>query len=72
VKHTIRPTARDDIIREFRYYLVDQDRPEVAKRFVEAVEKNYRQDPAHAARWRTETSFQRIARRPALVAGGGV
>jgi toxin ParE1/3/4 len=39
VKHTIRPKARDDILRQFRYYLVDQDRPEVADRFVEAVEK---------------------------------
>jgi toxin ParE1/3/4 len=39
VKHTIRPAARDDIIRQFRYYLVDQDMPEVANRFVEAVDK---------------------------------
>jgi plasmid stabilization system protein ParE len=38
VKHVIRPSARDDIIRQFRYYLVDQDKPEVANRFVEAVE----------------------------------
>jgi toxin ParE1/3/4 len=39
VKHTIRPAARDDILRQFRYYLVDQDKPEVANRFVEAVDK---------------------------------
>ncbi len=39
MKHTIRPAARDDIIRQFRYYLVGQDRPEVANRFVEAVER---------------------------------
>lgn len=39
MKHTIRPAARDDIIRQFRYYLVDQDRPDMASRFVEAVEK---------------------------------
>jgi toxin ParE1/3/4 len=39
VKQTIRPAARDDIIRQFRYYLVNQDRPEVANRFVEAVDK---------------------------------
>lgn len=39
MKHTIRPAARDDIIRQFRYYLVDQDKPEVANRFVKAVER---------------------------------
>ncbi len=39
MKHIIRPAARDDIIRQFRYYLVNQDRPEVANRFAEAVEK---------------------------------
>ena len=39
MKHTIRPAARDDILRQFRYYLVNQDRPEVANRFVEAVDK---------------------------------
>jgi plasmid stabilization system protein ParE len=40
VKHTIRPAARDDIIRQFRYYLVDRDKPEVANRFLEAVDKS--------------------------------
>jgi hypothetical protein len=39
VKHTIRLAARDDILREFRYYLVDQDKPEVANRFVEVVDR---------------------------------
>ena len=39
VKHIIRPAARDDILRQFRYYLVDQDKPNVANRFLEAVEK---------------------------------
>jgi toxin ParE1/3/4 len=39
VKHIIRPAARDDIIRQFRYYLVDQDAPEVANLFLEAVQE---------------------------------
>ncbi|MDQ6700230.1 MAG: type II toxin-antitoxin system RelE/ParE family toxin [Acidobacteriota bacterium] len=34
----IRSAARDDIIRQFRYYLLDQKLPEVADRFVEAVQ----------------------------------
>jgi toxin ParE1/3/4 len=38
VKQVIRSAARDDIIRQFRYYLVQQDVPEVADRFVEAVQ----------------------------------
>jgi toxin ParE1/3/4 len=39
VKHVIRSTASDDIIRQFRYYLVDQNNPQVAGRFLEAVQK---------------------------------
>lgn len=39
MKHIIRSAARDDILRQFRYYLVDQDKPEVANRWLEAVEK---------------------------------
>jgi toxin ParE1/3/4 len=38
VKSVIRPQARDDIIRQFRWYLVEQDAPEVAFRFLEAVD----------------------------------
>jgi toxin ParE1/3/4 len=37
VKPTIRPAARDDILRQYRYLLVDQDNPEVAERFLRAV-----------------------------------
>ena len=37
MKAIIRPAARDDIIRQFRYYLVSQDKPEVAGRFLSAV-----------------------------------
>ena len=35
----IRPRARDDIIRQFRWYLVEQDASEVAFRFLAAVEE---------------------------------
>jgi plasmid stabilization system protein ParE len=38
VKRIIRPAAKDDIMRQFRYYLVDRDLPDVANRFLEAIE----------------------------------
>jgi toxin ParE1/3/4 len=38
-----RPAARDDIIRQFRWYLVEQDAPVVAFRFVDAVEESVQQ-----------------------------
>ena len=39
MKHIIRPAAKDDILRQFRYYLVDQGKPELGDRWLEAVEK---------------------------------
>lgn len=39
----IRPRARDDIIRQFRWYLVSQAAPEAAVRFMNAVEESVRQ-----------------------------
>lgn len=39
----IRPRARDDIIRQFRWYLVEQDAPVAQFRFVDAVEASVRQ-----------------------------
>ena len=39
MKPIILPAARDDILRQFRYYLVEQDKPEVAERFLSAVRK---------------------------------
>jgi toxin ParE1/3/4 len=39
VKHVIRPAAKDDIIRQFRYYLL-QDAPEPAARFLDAVNES--------------------------------
>ena len=37
MKHVIRPTAKDDIIRQFRYYLL-ADAFDTATRFLEAVD----------------------------------
>ncbi len=39
MKPLILPAARDDILRQFRYYLVQQDKPEVAERFLSAVRR---------------------------------
>ena len=39
----ILPAARDDILRQFRYYLVDQDKPQVAQRFLSAVRRTMEQ-----------------------------
>jgi plasmid stabilization system protein ParE len=39
VKHVIRPTAKDDIIRQFRYYLLE-DALEAATRFLDAVDES--------------------------------
>jgi len=43
VKAVIRPRAQDDILRQFRWYLVEQDAAEAAFRFVEAVEASVEQ-----------------------------
>jgi toxin ParE1/3/4 len=39
VRRFVRSSARQDIQRQFRYYLVEQDAPEVALRFLDAVEE---------------------------------
>ena len=39
MKPMILPAARDDILRQFRYDLVEQDKPKVAERFLSAVRK---------------------------------
>lgn len=39
----IRLRARDDIIRQFRWYLVEQDAPDAAVRFLDAVEESVEQ-----------------------------
>ena len=38
MKHVIRPAAKDDIIRQFRYYLL-RDALDVATRFLDAVDE---------------------------------
>jgi toxin ParE1/3/4 len=39
LKPVILPAARDDILRQFRYYLVEQDKPKVADRFLSALRR---------------------------------
>ena len=39
MKHVIRPAAKDDIIRQFRYYLL-RDAFEVANRFLDATDES--------------------------------
>jgi toxin ParE1/3/4 len=43
VKAVIRPRAQDDILRQFRWYLLEQDASDAAFRFVEAVEASVEQ-----------------------------
>lgn len=43
MKPIILPAARDDILRQFRYYLVDQENPELAGRFLSAVRNTIEQ-----------------------------
>jgi toxin ParE1/3/4 len=43
LKPIILPAARDDILRQFRYYLVEQDTPKVAERFLSAVRRTMEQ-----------------------------
>jgi len=38
VRRSVRSSARDDIQRQFRYFLVTQDAPEAALRFLDSVE----------------------------------
>ena len=43
MKAVIRGRAQDDILRQFRWYLVERDAPEAAFRFMEAVEASVEQ-----------------------------
>jgi len=43
VNAVIRPRARDDIIRQFRWYLVEQEVFEAALRFLDAVDQSVAQ-----------------------------
>jgi toxin ParE1/3/4 len=58
VKVLYRQTASDDVARQFRYYLVDQNLPEVAVRFRDAIRhtvESLRQHPFVGARYRLGT-----------------
>jgi toxin ParE1/3/4 len=37
VKSVLRPLAREDVLRQYRYFLIEEDVPEVAERFLLAV-----------------------------------
>jgi toxin ParE1/3/4 len=43
VKFVIRPTAREDILRQYQYYLIEADDEMVAARFLNAVESTIAQ-----------------------------
>jgi toxin ParE1/3/4 len=43
VNPVIRPRARDDIIRQFRWYLVNKDAADTAYRFLDAFEESVQQ-----------------------------
>ena len=47
MKIAIYPLAETDIIRQFRYYLVDRDAPDAAFRFRDAVQASMEQLKAH-------------------------
>jgi toxin ParE1/3/4 len=54
VKVLYRQTATDDVIRQFRYYLVDENLPDVAVRFRDAVRstvESLRQHPLVGPRY---------------------
>jgi len=56
VKVFYREAASDDVIRQFRYYLVDRNLPKVALRFRDAVRRtveSLRQHPLIGARYRS-------------------
>ncbi len=42
MKRFVRTAARDDIRRQFRHYLVQEDAPEVAWKFLDAAEEAIR------------------------------
>ncbi len=64
-----RQASRDDVTRQFRYYLVELDTPEVAVRFKEAVRKTAKaisQQPSSAL-----PLTQPATPKSSLLAGGG-
>jgi toxin ParE1/3/4 len=56
VRVSYRQSAADDVVRQFRYYLVTKNVPQVALRFLEAVRhtiEELRNHPQVGARYRT-------------------
>jgi len=56
VKVVYRQTASDDVVRQFRYYLIDQDLPQIALRFRDAVRHtidSLREHPLVGVRYRS-------------------
>jgi toxin ParE1/3/4 len=56
VKVVYRQTASDDVVRQFRYYLIDQNLPQIALRFRDAVRNtidSLREHPLLGARYRS-------------------
>jgi toxin ParE1/3/4 len=56
VKVVYRQTASDDVVRQFRYYLIDQNLPQIALRFRDAVRhtiNSLREHPLVGARHRS-------------------
>jgi toxin ParE1/3/4 len=58
VKIRYRQSASDDVVRQFRYYLIDQNLPEVADRFLDAIWhtiESLRQHPLVGSRYPMST-----------------
>lgn len=64
MKVLYRQAASDDVVRQFRYYLVDQDLPEIAIRFSGAVRQTIerlREHPLVGARcWLSKPELQNL------------
>ena len=57
MKVLYRRAASDDVVRQFRYYLIDQNVPEIALRFRDAVRQtvdSLREHPLVGARYRSK------------------
>ncbi len=65
MKVLYRQTASDDIVRQFRYYLLTAEAPEIALRFREAVRRTIQslgQNPHVGPRYSSGTLFSRDSR----------
>lgn len=60
MKVLYRQSASDDVVRQFRYYLTDQNLPEVADRFLDAIWHTI-QSIARTPSGRLALSVERVA-----------